>query len=159
MKLKGIVDTDITNYKKISMFLITETCSLKCDKENKNNYCHNSGLLSQPTIEISSDELYERYKSNNLSEAIVIGGLEPFDSMSDLLELMFTFRRVHRCKDDIVIYTGYRKEEIEDELFVLEDYAPFIIKFGRYRPNQEPHFDKILGIELANDEQYAESYR
>ena len=156
MKLKGIVDSDISNYKKISMFVITNTCSLKCDKENGNNYCQNSGLLSSPDIEISADELYERYVKSKLSEALVIGGLEPFDSIADLLEIMVTFRGVHKCTDDIVIYTGYRKEEISSELFILRDYKPFIVKFGRYRPNQKPHFDEILGVELANDEQYAE---
>ena len=156
MKLKGIVDSDISNYKKISMFLITNTCSLKCDKENGNNFCHNSGLLSSPDIEISAEELYHRYKKNPLSEAIVIGGLEPFDNIADLLELFITFRSINKCKDDIVIYTGYRKEEISSELYIMRDYRPFIVKFGRYRPNQTEHFDPILGVNLANDEQYAE---
>ena len=31
-----------------------------------------------------------------------------------------------------------------------------IIKFGRYIPNQEKHYDDVLGIELASDNQYAE---
>lgn len=159
MKLKGIVDTDVVNYKKISMFLITNICSLKCDKENNNNYCHNSGLLSSPDIKIEAEEIYQRYINNSLSEAVVVGGLEPFDSIEDLLDLMCTFRFRHKCQDDIVIYTGYRKEEISSELYILRDYRPFIVKFGRFRPNQSKHFDEVLGVYLANDEQYAEWIR
>lgn len=159
MKLKGIVDTDIANYKKISMFLITDKCSLKCDKENGNNYCHNSKLLSSPTVEVSSEDIYERYVKNPVSEAVVIGGLEPFESIADLSDLMLTFRLIHHCKDDIVIYTGYRPEEISSELLLLCDYKPFIVKFGRFRPNQEAHFDPLLGVNLANNEQYAELFK
>jgi len=33
-----------------------------------------------------------------------------------------------------------------------------IVKFGRYRPNQEKHYDKILGVFLASDNQYAKEY-
>lgn len=159
MKLKGIVDTDICNYKKMSMFLITNSCSLKCDRENRNSYCQNSGLLTCPDIEISCEEIYQRYFKNNLSEALVIGGLEPFDSFGDVLELVRIFRSVHECMDDIVIYTGYREDEISEEIQLLTEYKPFIVKFGRYRPNQNKHFDEVLGVHLANDEQYAKLYR
>lgn len=30
------------------------------------------------------------------------------------------------------------------------------LKFGRYIPNQTPHYDSILGVNLASDNQYAE---
>jgi hypothetical protein len=30
-----------------------------------------------------------------------------------------------------------------------------VIKFGRYRPGQQKHFDEVLGVELASDNQYA----
>ena len=30
-----------------------------------------------------------------------------------------------------------------------------IIKFGRFVPMQQPHFDPILGVNLASDNQYA----
>lgn len=31
-----------------------------------------------------------------------------------------------------------------------------IVKFGRFIPNQHPHYDEVLGINLASDNQYAE---
>jgi hypothetical protein len=41
---------------------------------------------------------------------------------------------------------------------VLEEFKQFkniIIKFGRFVPNQEKHYDEVLGIELASPNQYA----
>ena len=37
----------------------------------------------------------------------------------------------------------------------LELYENIIVKFGRYVPNQLPHYDNVLGIKLASDNQYA----
>ena len=54
-----------------------------------------------------------------------------------------------------MIYTGYYPEEILDDVLILSKFSNIIIKFGRYIPGQKPHFDEILGVELANDEQYA----
>ena len=60
------------------------------------------------------------------------------------------------CLDDIVIYTGYNKEELIDRIEWLSGFSNIIVKFGRYIPNQEKHFDEVLGIYLASDNQYAE---
>lgn len=59
-------------------------------------------------------------------------------------------------QDDIVIYTGYYKEEIEEYIDELKMFPNLIVKFGRYIPNHEKHFDEVLGIYLASDNQYAE---
>ena len=58
-------------------------------------------------------------------------------------------------EDDVVIYTGYKEEEILDKINVLKSYEPIIIKFGRYVPNQKSHYDDVLGVNLASDNQYA----
>jgi hypothetical protein len=93
-----------------------------------------------------------------ITEAIVVGGLEPFDSPEDLLRLVKYFRAV--SQDDIVIYTGYTEDELmHDEAchnYIIEKYKNIIIKYGRYVPNQEPHYDEVLGIYLRSDNQYAE---
>ena len=60
------------------------------------------------------------------------------------------------CDDDIVIYTGYNKEEIVDKITQLADFKNIIIKFGRYVPNRPSRYDEILGITLVSDNQYAE---
>jgi len=42
-----------------------------------------------------------------------------------------------------------------DKLTLLSQYKNVIIKFGRFIPNQEPHYDEILGVNLASNNQYA----
>ena len=37
----------------------------------------------------------------------------------------------------------------------LKQYDNIIIKFGRFIPNQEKHYDEVLGVELASPNQYA----
>ena len=80
--------------------------------------------------------------------------MEPFDSWPDILELVTAFRE--KTDDDIVIYTGYKKEEIEDDIKKLSIFKNIIVKFGRFVPNQKPHYDEILGVELASNNQFAE---
>ena len=36
------------------------------------------------------------------------------------------------------------------------NFKNIIIKYGRYIPDQEPHYDEVLGVNLASDNQYAE---
>lgn len=159
MILKGLIDEDYSNYKKCSMFIAFPNCSLKCDKENDSNCCQNSALLKEPDIQISVDDICRRYMRNPLSHAIVIGGLEPFDSFYDLIRLIAGFRQWYDCKDDIVIYTGYTEQELENKILTLRRegllLTPLLIKFGRFRPNQQSHHDDLLGVDLMNDEQYA----
>lgn len=151
MKIKGIVDEDFVNFKTCSLFLAFPTCSWKCGNE----YCQNSALAHAEEITVTNLELRERYERNPLSQAIVCGGLEPFDSFRDLYMLIVDFRRNH-IDDPFVIYTGYERTEIEEYVKTLKQLGNIIIKFGRYLPGQESHFDNILGVTLASNNQYAE---
>jgi phosphoribosylaminoimidazole-succinocarboxamide synthase len=83
----------------------------------------------------------------------VCGGLEPFDSWDDLFQLISYVRVV--ADDDIVVFTGYKEDEIEEKVNILKRFNNIIIKFGRYIPNQQPHYDEVLGVNLASDNQYA----
>lgn len=153
MKVKQIVDEDFVNYRKPSMFIITPSCSFKCDKENGTKLCQNSHLINEPDIEISASDLVHRFLLNDISEAIVFGGLEPFDSFDDLKEVIELLRKKSHC--DVVIYTGYNVQEIYNQIWWLRQYDNIIVKFGRYIPSQEPHYDEVLGVKLASDNQYA----
>ena len=164
MKIKGLVDYDICNYFKPSMFIIFPKCSFKCDKECGLAVCQNSQLAKEAEIEISEDEIVKRYLENPLTHAFVFGGLEPFDSFEDLKVLLECIRNKYNCQDDIVIYTGYTEDElVHDTRTVLHDYyfyisnhfSNIIIKFGRFVPNQEKHYYITLGVELASPNQYA----
>lgn len=155
MKLKGIIDEDFVNYKKPSMFLSFNRCSFKCDKECGRTICQNSALALEKDIDISLVEIIERYLNNPITKAIVCGGLEPFDSWDDLQCLILNFR--YYTNDDIVIYTGYYKEEIDKEkIDWLKLYSPIIIKYGRFIPNDEEYFNDVLGVKLASKNQYTE---
>lgn len=150
MKIKGIISEDFVNYKKPSLTIMFPYCTFKCG----NSYCQNSLLANEKDIEISPLSLAERYINNPITESIVMQGLEPFDSWNDLYDLIKTIREY--CDDDIVIYTGYNKNEVSDKLKDLSSHKNIIIKFGRYIPNQEKHYDELLGVNLASDNQFAE---
>ena len=156
MIIKGLIDEDFVNYKKPAMVIEFPYCTFKCDKECGQSVCQNSALVNEPNIEIDYDKLLTRYINNPITKAIVMQGLEPFDSFSDVMNLILWLRIKYECLDDIVIYTGYTKEEINWLIKYIEQYENIIIKYGRYIPNQEPHLDSILGVKLSSDNQYAE---
>lgn len=155
MIIKGLDECDIVNYKKTSMFIIFPSCTFKCEKECGEHCCQNSTLVQIPSIEIDVELLVDRYLDNPITSAIVCGGMEPMDSFEDLCSLISMLRN-RRCDDDIVIYTGFYKDEILDKIEQLKNFNNIIIKFGRFIPNQEEHYDDILGVKLASHNQYAE---
>lgn len=155
MKIKGVTMEDFVNYKKTSMFIIFPYCTFKCEKECGEHCCQNSALAQTPSIEIDAEILVDRYLSNPITSAIVCGGMEPMDNFEDLYNLILCVRN-KGCNDDIVIYTGFYKNEIINKIEQLKQFKNIIVKFGRFIPNQQPHYDEILGINLASDNQYAE---
>ena len=153
MLIKGLTDEDFVNYKKPSMYIAFPNCSFKCDREAGCAICQNSALANEMDIDISLIEIVSRYVKNPITKALVFGGLEPFDSMIDLFAIISELRNY--TNDDIVIYTGYTEQEIERYVNKLKQYKNIIIKFGRFVPNQEKHYDEVLGVELASPNQYA----
>ncbi len=153
MKIKNLVETDFVNYKKISMFIGFPKCDWKCCTEAGKDICQNSALAKAPDIEISYEDLYLKFVDNPLTEAVVCGGLEPFCSTEDLLGLIAYFRK-HNVDCPFVIYTGYNIDELSDTTyFFLQRLGNIILKAGRFIPDQEPHYDLILGVNLASDNQ------
>lgn len=154
MFVKDIIYEDFCNYKEPSMFIIFPRCSFKCNKENGGCVCQNISLTNEKDIYVTEDSIVKKFINNNITKAIVCGGLEPFDSWEDLKSLVKTARNYTGAK--IVIYTGYYKDELQDKVLWLSKYKNIIIKYGRFIPNQKPHYDKVLGIDLVSDNQYAE---
>ena len=104
--------------------------------------CQNSPLALSPTKEIAVEKIVEEYMKNDLTSAIVFGGLEWLDQFLDLLECIEAFRE--KTMDDIIVYTGYDKEEIPEHLMTLKKYKNIIIKYGRFILGQQPHYDPVL---------------
>lgn len=155
IRLKNIVDEVFQDYKKPSMLLATCYCDWKCLKERELDVsiCQNSKIFKQENINVSVDEIVDRYINNPITQAIIIAGLEPMLQFDEILNFIKIFR--NKSNDDIVIYTGYYPFEIEDKVEKLKQYQNIIIKFGRYIPNRKKRFDKNLGIELVSDNQFA----
>ena len=155
IKIRGLVDEDFVNYKKPAMFIAFPYCTFKCDTECGYSVCQNSSLVENTNI-INIDEqiIIDRYIKNPITHSIVISGLEPFDSFNELVILIRSFRE--KTLDDIVIYSGYNKEEITSYIEELKQFKNIVIKFGRFIPNQEKHYDEVLQVTLASPNQYGE---
>lgn len=163
MKLKFMIDEDFVNFKEPSMFLGFPECSFKCGEDK----CHNVMLRNEPDIEVSKEEICERYLQNPITKAFVFGGLEPFDTPLEVMSLVDTIRYKYEIEDPIIIYTGYTLEEIEEgyragkgcstilaELWQdLLQYGNLYVKFGRYDDTLPSYHNDILGVTLASDNQ------
>lgn len=156
MKLKGIIDCDFTNYKEPVLTLEFPYCDFKCDKLNGCKVCQNSPLIYESDIEISFKKIWEMYNENPLTKGFCLQGLEPLDSIQDVLNFIRYIRGNNHCYDPIIIYTGYNKEEVTKFIYNITDFDNIIIKWGRFILGDEPHYDKILGVKLASNNQYAE---
>lgn len=158
MRVKFIKDEDFVNYKKSAMFIGTITCTFKCCKDANIpcSVCQNYEWSKNKIITIDDDALIKRYLNNPLTKSIVFGGLEPMDQFQELLNFISLLREKYLCDDDLVIYTGYKKEELIAKLDELTKYKNIYFKFGRYIPNHNEHYDEVLGVKLASDNQYGE---
>ena len=158
MVLRGMIAEDFVNYRLPAMYLIFPICcGFKCGRE----VCQNASLVDDPhLVVIDAKEVCKQFVSNGITKSIVCGGLEPFDSVDDLKELISTLRNDFYCQNDVVIYTGYTEEEVladEKKKEILE-FSNIVVKYGRYIPNETPHRDCILGVNLASSNQYAKRY-
>lgn len=152
MRVKFIVAEDFLNYKKPSMFIGTSFCTFKCEKECPDCHCQNSSLANAKIAEISDETIIKNYLANDITKAIVFGGLEPFEQFDELFKLIEELRKT--TNDDIVIYTGFTEDEIKEKTLALSIFPNIIIKYGRYKIGKK-HFDELLGVELVSENQYA----
>lgn len=157
LHLLGIIDEDFINYKVPSMVLEFPICDFKCNKDAGKIVCQNMNSVKDKWIRIDIATLCNRYINNPISKAIVCQGLEPFDSFDELQHLIYALRIFYKCEDDIVIYTGYDYREIYHKVDKLAHmFKNIVIKYGRYIPDCQSHYDEVLGVYLASDNQYAE---
>lgn len=159
MKVKDVV-TSFSDYKETGLLVAFPTCSFKCCKEYggcTNDMCQNSELARQESVEITKEKIIGRFNPD-IHKALIFGGLEPIDSYYDMMMLAFMFREKYAYP--IVIYTGYTEKEVKElqSKMHFDDIGNVIVKYGRYIPNMESHYDKVLGVELASPNQYAIKY-
>lgn len=161
IRLKGVVAEDFCNYKVPSLFLITSFCDWKCCKEANCDIsiCQNSSLVSGAIKEFDIKKIYDFYIDNPITNAIILGGLEPLLQDEEVFNLISYFRE-HNCYDTFVIFTGYTEDEVmsNPSWERLTRLGNIIMKYGRYVPNQESHLDEVLSLNLASPNQYAKYY-
>ena len=157
MKLKGIIDCDFTNYKQPVLTLEFPYCDFKCDKLNNCKTCQNAALAHEPDIDVSFEKVWDLYEQNPLTKGFCCQGLEPLDSYTELCAFIAFIRLTKKCSDPIIVYTGYTEEEQNlFKYFMQTYYTNIIVKWGRYIIGNNPHYDNVLGVKLASDNQYAE---
>ena len=157
MIVKLVKQDDFVQYKKTCVVVCFPNCTWKCCTEAgiPTSVCQNQEMCELKDIDITPEDVYNLYKESLFAESICCSGLEPMLQFDDVLSLLKYFRE-HDCNADFVVYTGYYRNEIEDKVQELAKYKNVIVKFGRYVPNQEKHYDEVLGVWLASDNQYAE---
>lgn len=162
IKLFGKPTLVYNDYKKTSLyFAIGLSCDFKCmrdlvaDGVDISEYdCHNSHLLKSTPIEYKDEEIYNIVDRNPFVESFVFAGLEPLDNIKNVENLIKLLRNNYDY--DIVIYTGYNKDEVENQIMILKEYKNIIVKFGRFDPRIKSHKDEVLGVILSSGNQYAE---
>lgn len=157
MRVLYILDEDFVNYKKPSMLIGTIKCNGKCYKDLRlsPDICQNWELRNSVAINIDDNKLCQRYLNNKLTNAIVFGGLEPFDQFDEMIKFIDILRKQYNCNDDVVIYTGYNYIEIDEKIDKLKKFWNIIVKFGRYIPDSQPVYDTVLGVSLISNNQFA----
>ena len=158
MRVRAIEDERMEDYKLPNLFIATSFCTWKCPTELglPRGICQNEPIAAKTVIhEVEDRRIVGMYLKNPITKAIVFGGLEPFCQWDELYALIKLFRE-DGVDDPIIIYTGYNKEEIGFWIEKLREFPNIIVKFGRFVPDQKPHYDPILGVDLISDNQYAE---
>lgn len=90
MRVKSIVDEDFVNYRKPSMFIGTISCGGKCcyEADLPLSVCQNDGWRKSAPIFLDDGDLCLRYLQNEITSAIVFGGLEPFEQADEVRRVL-----------------------------------------------------------------------
>jgi hypothetical protein len=72
-----------------------------------------------------------------------------------ILTIMIFFGVRNKKKNRISLYVQKTLHQLK-LLIQLKQFPNIVVKFGRYVPKCEAHFDEVLGIKLASPNQYAE---
>lgn len=142
------------DYKKSALMLGTCFCDWKCCKESgfPVTLCQNHSISKQGFHTVTFKQVLD-YVRKSYTDAVLFAGLEPFMQKKEVLSCVRYLREKGVTKD-IVIYTGYYLEELNEEVLEVCENCHVILKCGRFIPNRKPVFDKVLGVTLASDNQY-----
>ena len=63
-------------------------------------------------------------------------------------------------EDEVANMNVYLPTGLHDSYINLikQHLAPVVVKYGRFVPDCQPHYDEVLGVNLSSDNQYAKRY-
>ena len=73
----------------------------------------------------------------------------------EVYSFIYKLRNQYNCNDDVIVYTGYYENEIQEYIQQLKQFKNIIVKFGRFISNDKSKYDNVLGVTLASHNQYA----
>lgn len=158
MKLLAQPTTVFNDYKKVGLYVPTSHCTFKCVTEAnakgiKFIECQNHALAGcSKRIDMSAKEIYDIAQNDVFVEAIILSGLDPLDSFEETMKFVDEFRKLSDM--ELVIFTGYKEEEISDKIEMLSKYNGITMKVGRYDPTIPAKYDPIGEVTLATGNQY-----
>lgn len=160
MRVRTILTEDYTNYKLPAMLVGVTSCDFKCCTEGgfSPSVCINHQWADGTSgIKLYDDDyIISEYIKNPITHAFVFGLFEPFLQYDEIKSFISKLRHIYKCNDDVVIYTGYTEAELSKQIEELSGlFSNIIVKFGRYIPGHKKHYDEVLGVYLASDNQYA----
>lgn len=161
VRLRIIKEEVFQDYKEPCLFLGYAFCDWKCCKDMgvHKSFCQNSALAQAPIEEYTYDEIIDRFMNNPITRAIMLAGLEPFWKQEQETLGLIKAIRARLPHTVIIIYTGYYKEEMSEEVIkTITDVGRVIVKWGRYNKDLPSRYDETLEIQLASSNQYAEFF-
>lgn len=159
MRIRGRITEDFVNYKQPGLFVPCCYCDFKCchDLDTDHSMCQNSAISEVEPMMVDNEAILDAFKESLIAKVVIFGGLEPIWQIDEIEELLALFRD-NGVNAPFVIYTGYNEDEVERFVERLLPYGNIVVKYGRYIPDDDPHYDAVLGVMLASSNQYAKEY-
>lgn len=120
IRIAGIEEESIVDGPGIRLVVFTQGCSHKCKGcHNPETHNYNGGY------DIGIDDIIKMVKSNPLLDGITISGGDPFEQAYESSRLA---KRVKELGLNVIIYTGYRFEEIISKARYDEGFRELLLE-------------------------------
>ena len=106
IRICGVVWESIVDGPGLRFVLFTQGCPHHCPG------CHNpESHAMDGGYEVSSEKVLEEFRKNPLLKGITLSGGDPIVQAEELVDLC---REVHALGKDVLLYTGYTYEELQE---------------------------------------------
>lgn len=109
LKVSGIIKESVVDGPGLRYAIFTQGCFHKCEGcQNPQTHDPQGGYL------VDTDNLYEEIISNTIISGVTFTGGEPFLQSDELANLALKIQGAGFHDMDIIVYTGYTYEEIQN---------------------------------------------